>query len=149
MEKWRQELYLAHYGILGQKWGVRNGPPYPLRLSDHSASERKVQRESKSSLNKIQIISGAICAAAMIGASYQIAKGIKAYGEMQYSKGVAVESFNNLSSLLQTIRKNEMGTVAYSSMKNIAEEHGQRFAEEFLRKDGAKSIHYRTLDHII
>lgn len=33
------ELY--HHGILGQRWGVRNGPPYPLGNSDHSASERK------------------------------------------------------------------------------------------------------------
>ncbi len=33
--------YLRHHGILGQKWGKRNGPPYPLGSSDHSASERK------------------------------------------------------------------------------------------------------------
>ena len=32
---------LRHHGIKGQKWGVRNGPPYPLGVSDHSASERK------------------------------------------------------------------------------------------------------------
>lgn len=25
------ELYLYHHGVQGQKWGVRNGPPYPLR----------------------------------------------------------------------------------------------------------------------
>ena len=35
------ERYLAHHGILGQKWGKRNGPPYPLGSSDHSASEKK------------------------------------------------------------------------------------------------------------
>lgn len=33
--------YLSHHGILGQKWGKKNGPPYPLGASDHSASERK------------------------------------------------------------------------------------------------------------
>lgn len=32
---------LAHHGIRGQKWGVRNGPPYPLGEKDHSASEKK------------------------------------------------------------------------------------------------------------
>lgn len=24
------DLYISHHGIKGQKWGVRNGPPYPL-----------------------------------------------------------------------------------------------------------------------
>lgn len=33
------ELY--HHGILGQEWYKRNGPPYPLRASNHSASEKK------------------------------------------------------------------------------------------------------------
>lgn len=29
-------FYLFHHGIKGQKWGVRNGPPYPLaKLSGH------------------------------------------------------------------------------------------------------------------
>ena len=26
----RQEDHLAHHGIQGQEWGVRNGPPYPI-----------------------------------------------------------------------------------------------------------------------
>ena len=33
--------HLMHYGRLGMKWGVMNGPPYPLGASDHSASEKK------------------------------------------------------------------------------------------------------------
>lgn len=36
-----RECFLAHHGILGQKWGRRNGPPYPLDAQDHSASEKK------------------------------------------------------------------------------------------------------------
>ena len=31
--------YLAHHGVLGQKWGQRNGPPYPLG-SDISTGKR-------------------------------------------------------------------------------------------------------------
>ena len=29
--------YLSHHGILGQKWGKKNGPPYPL---DSKTAER-------------------------------------------------------------------------------------------------------------
>ena len=34
-------MCLSHHGILGQKWGKQNGPPYPLGASDHSAAEKK------------------------------------------------------------------------------------------------------------
>lgn len=33
--------YLAHHGIKGQKWGEKNGPPYPLNKSQMSPSEKK------------------------------------------------------------------------------------------------------------
>lgn len=42
--------YLAHHGILGQRWGKRNGPPYPLSAGAHSASEKKAGW--KNSLNR-------------------------------------------------------------------------------------------------
>ncbi len=32
---------LTHHGILGMKWGRRNGPPYPLGAGDHSSAEKK------------------------------------------------------------------------------------------------------------
>lgn len=33
--------YLSHHGISGQKWGVKNGPPYPLSESRSSRIGRK------------------------------------------------------------------------------------------------------------
>lgn len=41
--------YLAHHGILGQKWGTRNGPPYPLKGGSYSRKEERAilkERES-------------------------------------------------------------------------------------------------------
>lgn len=39
--------YLEHHGIEGQKWGKRNGPPYPLDYNDHSAAEKKKNPKGK------------------------------------------------------------------------------------------------------
>ena len=50
--------YLYHHGIQGQKWGKRNGPPYPLKDSDHSPSEKKAGW--KSSLNSTTKINKSI-----------------------------------------------------------------------------------------
>ena len=44
---------LKHHGILGQKWGDRNGPPYPLGASDHSASEKKAGWRKSLSADKL------------------------------------------------------------------------------------------------
>lgn len=33
--------YLAHHGIKGMHWGKRNGPPYPLGYSSHTAEQKQ------------------------------------------------------------------------------------------------------------
>ena len=43
---------LEHHGIEGQRWGKKNGPPYPLDESDHSAAEKKAKKKKKSFLQK-------------------------------------------------------------------------------------------------
>ena len=39
--------FLMHHGIKGQKWGVENGPPYPLSPSEYSAAEKRQNRISE------------------------------------------------------------------------------------------------------
>lgn len=43
---------LIHYGINGQKWGVQNGPPYPLGPSDYSYSEKKAMKKDMKWIKK-------------------------------------------------------------------------------------------------
>lgn len=50
------ELY--HHGIKGQKWGVKNGPPYPLNTSDKSASEKRLSSNKKT--NKVSKLDNSI-----------------------------------------------------------------------------------------
>lgn len=47
------DLYLVHHGILGQKWGTRNGPPYPLGGGDYSRSEIKAIYKKRKQRNSI------------------------------------------------------------------------------------------------
>ena len=48
------ENYLIHHGILGQQWGKRNGPPYPLGGGDYSVSEkREIYKVRKKNPNSI------------------------------------------------------------------------------------------------
>ena len=44
--------YLEHHGILGMKWGVENGPPYPLNREKHNKVVKKGQSERKSLIDK-------------------------------------------------------------------------------------------------
>ena len=47
----KNELY--HHGILNQKWGVRNGPPYPLRGGSYSESEKRAIYKERKKKNSI------------------------------------------------------------------------------------------------
>ena len=40
------DVLLKHHGVLGQKHGVKNGPPYPLDEGDHSSSEESAAKKA-------------------------------------------------------------------------------------------------------
>ena len=46
------ENYLAHHGIDGQKWGQRNGPPYPLLRNAAGQLKAKAQAKRKAKAEK-------------------------------------------------------------------------------------------------
>ena len=45
MAEFDTKEFLAHHGIKGQKWGVSNGPPYPLKSGQKSYSEKKASKK--------------------------------------------------------------------------------------------------------
>lgn len=91
MKKYR--TYLCHHGIRGMKWGQRNGPPYPLADSKHSASEKKAgwkKSLDKSSSNdenskKKFKLSDKQKTAIKIGAAVAVA-GLATYGGIKLAK---------------------------------------------------------------
>lgn len=42
--------YISHHGIQGQKWGVRNGPPYPL---NEGSTSSKIYDDAKNRVEQI------------------------------------------------------------------------------------------------
>lgn len=40
-------MYLAHHGIRGQRWGERNGPPYPLKGGDYTETEWRALKQAR------------------------------------------------------------------------------------------------------
>ena len=47
-------MYLVHHGILGQRWGDRNGPPYPLKGGSYTPTEQKAIKAARK--KKVQSI---------------------------------------------------------------------------------------------
>lgn len=85
--------YLMHHGILGMKWGKKNGPPYPLDPQDHSASEKKAgwrkslgkSSSDKSSDSKKRGLSDKQKNALKIGVGLAVA-GLAVYGGYKLSQ---------------------------------------------------------------
>lgn len=97
-----KELY--HHGIKGQKWGKRNGPPYPLSEKKHNA----VVKSAKSTDLKSQK-SGIIDPATAVVATYALAAltslGINKIREMRTRKADAKKDAGHEIDSLDSLEK--------------------------------------------
>lgn len=90
--------YLKHHGILGQKWGKKNGPPYPLDASDHSSSEKKagwrksLDKDSSTEDNKKKGLSDKQKKAIKIGAAVAVTA-LATYGTYRLAKSGKLDPY--------------------------------------------------------
>lgn len=118
------ENYLQHYGILGMKWGKRNGPPYPLTGKQMSSSERKAKRTGSKYVNATPPGRSSTKSASEMTTQelkdYNTRKGL----EKQYNK------YQN-SNLEKTRQMLELANNSVNSANRTAEEY---FRDEHKRK---------------
>ena len=79
--------YLIHYGIKGQAWGIRNGPPYPLNDSSKSSTEKKSSFHLTDKQKKIIKVGAAV-----------IVTGIALYGGYKISQHMNLSKVGELKS---------------------------------------------------
>lgn len=123
----RYDDYLAHHGIKGQKYGVRNGPPYPLAENAHSASEKKA------------------------GWKKSLGKTVRNYAEGNSGTGTrlatSIISKRGLAGLLtsQTHRKRRAARLEEKAKKAEAEDKTKK-AEKLKRKASAQKQRNADMD---
>lgn len=104
------ELY--HHGIQGQKWGKRNGPPYPLKAGEHSNQEktgighsmadRVLAREANNKAGMLDPLTAAYLTEIGIAAAYVLS--IKAIMEARYKKEIKKNKESNTSDIQKKIK---------------------------------------------
>lgn len=106
---------LYHHGILGQKWGKRNGPPYPLKESKHSKAEKDAQnnRVSKETLKKVLLgtaIFAGVGGAIYLGTKYNALSKI-----LEFNKSKGIGKVDDIDDYLDKY-KNEINNIVDESL---------------------------------
>lgn len=104
------ELY--HHGIQGQKWGKRNGPPYPLKSGEHSNQEktglghtmadRILSKQANKKAGMLDPLTAAYLTELGLVAAYVIS--VKAIIEAKYKKDVKKNTSSNTSDIQKKIK---------------------------------------------
>jgi len=110
------ELY--HHGILGQKWGIQNGPPYPLSKEESNRIKKEAKQNVKDARKELRntyigkrMVGGAVAGTILGGplAGVVVAYGMKwltntldQYAKTQYEE--AARKVDNAKSAKRTVQ---------------------------------------------
>lgn len=130
----RDFSHLEHHGIPGQKWGVRNGPPYPLSRQEQSYRKAKTIADSLSDDEKQHVF------------------GSKAYGRSEYSAYRKVISRNGEpSSFIEVYRdpdlkKNEGIAIVATNPKYRGKGDAKKLLSNLVRNmpKGMDTLYWET-----
>lgn len=137
--------YLAHHGILGQKWGHKNGPPYPLDVDDHSAKEKKAGwRESLHKKREQKRLAKEIKKATKESRTTGDAQ--KAMGQYVRSR-LTSEQKEKLVSLKEQMEKDQDKAVKEFS-KAYNKEYEKRFKGKKPSDEETDNLYYEMDDHL-
>lgn len=139
---------LRHHGVLGQEWGKRNGPPYPLSDGAHSVREKKAGwKESLTGKYKKAGFKGLKLTPEqkkMIAAGALIVGGM----HLQYRYNAIVSTASTLSDISRLDPVSAIGEISYnyrrSAKGNEDVPPGSRLAHAMKQREQTGSLDKRT-----
>ncbi len=123
--------YLVHHGIAGQKWGHRNGPPYPIAYEDHSMAEKKAN-------SRAELTGDKKTDKKIVKATYNEAKYAKAASLMskKESERAETKAMRRDKKVGQDTKQKEYDEKSkkLSTQSKKAEENAKYFSEKYQRQ---------------
>lgn len=131
--------YIQHYGIEGQKWGQRNGPPYPLKPSAHSAAEKKAARATSGGVSKRKVKYGGVQDMQGMSDEELTKASTRSKLESTYRQREAAANAHNIKNTADASKLSTEELKAYNDRRAAVDQY-----KKYQKDDYDKSVEERT-----